>query len=187
MRLDAPRIAPIDLDEADEEQRELLAPFARAGSVLGIFRTLVRHPKLFKRWMVFGAHVLGKSTLPERERELAILRVGWLRRAEYEWAQHVEIGIDSGLTEAEIERVAQGPDAEGWNELDALLLRATDQLIADAFIAQETWDGLLRHLDQKQIMDLIFAIGQYDLVSMALNSLGVQHEDGARRFPASRG
>ncbi len=183
MRLDRPRIPPIELDEADDEQQKLLAPLARPGGVLRIFRTLVRHPKLFKRWMVFGAHVLSKSTLPAREREIAILRVGWLRQAEYEWAQHVEIGLDVGLSETEIERIALGPDADGWGELDALLLRATDELVEDAFIEDGTWAGLSGHLSQDQIMDLIFAVGQYNLVSMALNSLGVQLEDGARRFP----
>jgi alkylhydroperoxidase family enzyme len=92
MRLENPRIAPLEESECGEEQRELLARAQVGGRVLNIFRTLVRHPKLLKRWMVFGNHVLNKSTLDPREREILILRIGWLCRSEYEWGQHVAIG-----------------------------------------------------------------------------------------------
>jgi alkylhydroperoxidase family enzyme len=170
MRLDQPRLAPLSDAEIDPEIRERFG----AGPMLNIFRTFARHPKLLKRWLVFGNHVLARSTLPPRERELAILRVGWLCRAGYEWGQHVVIARQSGVTGAEIERVAQGPDAPGWSDAERALLRAVDELRADAFIADATWAALARHFSEQQILDLIFAVGQYQLVSMALNSLGVQ-------------
>src|SRR4029453_9053603 len=94
------------------------------GRILAIFTTLARHPKLLKRWLVFGNHVLFKSTLSARERELAILRVGWLCRSEYEWGQHAEIGRAIGLGDEEISRVADGPAASGWTAHEAALLRA---------------------------------------------------------------
>jgi alkylhydroperoxidase family enzyme len=123
--------------------------------------------------MVFGTHVLNKSTLPARERELVILRVGWLCRAEYEWAQHVQIGKQCGVTDQDIRRLTQGPEAPGWNDLDQLLLRATDELHANQCVTDATWKGLSEKLDTNQLMDLLFTVGQYTLVSMVLNSLGV--------------
>ena len=170
MRLSEPRIAPLADDQIDPETRERFG----AGPMLNIFRTLAHHPKLLKRWLVFGNHVLARSTLAPRERELAILRVGWLCRAGYEWGQHVVIARQSGVTDAEIERVADGPDAPGWSDADRALLRAVDELRADAFVSDPTWAALSRHYSKEQILDLIFAVGQYQLVSMALNSLGVQ-------------
>ncbi|HEB90710.1 MAG TPA: carboxymuconolactone decarboxylase family protein [Deltaproteobacteria bacterium] len=181
MRLEKPRLAPLEPEEIDPEIRERFGD----GPILNIFRTLAHHPKLMKRWLVFGNHVLAKNTLTPRERELAILRVGWLRKAEYEWAQHVAIALDSGLSQEEIERVPAGAGAAGWSESEVALLKAVDELVGDAFIEDETWQALGRFFDTEQIMDLIFTVGQYNLVSMALNSLGVQLEEGAKGFPES--
>ena len=129
---------------------------------------------------MFGNHVLARNTLPPRERELVILRIGWLCRSGYEWGQHVRIARDSGLRDDEIARIARGPDAPGWSELDRALLRATDELHDDAFISDATWQALSQHLDTQQLIDLVFTVGQYQLVSMALNSFGVQPEPGLR-------
>lgn len=182
MRLSEPRLDPLPDDKWDPE---LLERYKRDESPLGIlniFRTLANHPALFKRWTVFGNHVLFKSTLGAREREIAILRIGWLCKAEYEWGQHVIIGLRDGLTNAEIERIKDGPDAEGWGELDQAILNATDELHDDAFITDETWQVLSKHYSPQQIMDLVFTVGQYNLVSMALNTLGVQLDDGIDGF-----
>ncbi len=182
MRLDRPRVAPLSGDALDEETR------ARFGDapVLEIFRTLANHPKLLKRWMVFGNHVLGKNSLPERDRELLILRVGWLCRSEYEWTQHVAIARRSGLSDEEIDRIAAGPDAEGWDEFDRAQLRAVDELHDESFISDKTWSALSQRYDTQQMIDLIFTVGQYQLVSMALNSLGVQLDAGIERLPVER-
>ena len=182
MKLDAPRLKPIPQADWSDEVQKILRPNVEQGSVFNIFKTLAHHPDLLRRWLVFGNHVLFKSTLPPRERELVILRIGWLCEAEYEWAQHVKIGKDAGLTDVEIERIKAGPNARGWNEPDTLLLRATDELRRDAFISDTTWKGLSAHFDTKQLMDVVFAVGQYNLVSMALNTLGVQLDDGLEGF-----
>ncbi len=185
MRLKEPRIPPLapDPEAWDADAREVLGPMAATGRLLNIFRTLAQHPRLMKRWLVFGNHVLSKQTLPPRERELVILRMGWLCRSEYEWSQHVVIGKASGLSDEEIERIAEGPEAAGWDAGDAALLRAADELRADAFITDATWTELSKRWDTQQLMDLVFTAGQYNLVSMALNTFGVQLEDGAARFP----
>mgnify|MGYP003313926780 CR=1 FL=1 len=105
VRLSEPRVTPVEESDVEGEAKELLARTRGPTDTPRIFRTLVRHPKLLKRWLVFGNHILAKSTLPARERELAILRIGWLCRAEYEFAAHTRIGREVGLSEAELERV----------------------------------------------------------------------------------
>jgi len=183
MRLDHPRVQPISDQEANDAQRQLFDRLRRPdGEVLGIFRTVANHPDLARRWMVFATHVLVKSTLSARVRELAILRVGWICRAEYEWGQHVEIAREGGFTDEEIRRIQAGPEADGWNPADRAVLRAADDLLRDAFITDEVWAELAESMATEQILDLIFTVGQYNLVSMALNSLGVQLENGAPTF-----
>ena len=184
MRLSEPRVPPLQDSELDAEASALLDPIrSTRDEVPNIFRTLARHPKLLKRWLVFGNHILAKSTLPAREREIVILRVGYRCNAIYEWTQHVRIGKGSGLTDAEIDRIAEGPTARGWSEFDAALVRAADELHDDAMVSDATWKTLAQRYETRQLMDLIFTVGQYHTVSMALNSLGVQTEQGDTAFP----
>jgi 4-carboxymuconolactone decarboxylase len=177
-----PRIPPLPESEWSAEVRELLPKSSSASGdrPLNIFTTLARHPKLFKRWMVFGSHVLSKSTLPARERELVILRTGWLCRSQYEFHQHTRIGLAAGLSPEEIRKTTLGLDA--WAGWDRVLLRAVDELHADQMIGDETWKALSESYSEQQVMDLLFTIGQYTLVSMVLNSLRVQTEDGTQGF-----
>jgi 4-carboxymuconolactone decarboxylase len=183
----APRIEPLPESKWDPEIAEVFAResdgIPTSGRVLNIFRTLAHHPKLLKRWTVFGNHVLFKSTLGPRERELVILRIGWLCRSEYEWGQHVRIGRQAGLTEEEICRIPLGPDAAGWSAFDADLLRATDELHHDSRVSDATWSRVSARYDKQQMLDLLFAVGQYTLVSMVLNSCGVELDPGVDGFP----
>ena len=183
MRLSQPRISPITDATADGDAREMLEQLGREGRVLNIYRSLAVHPKLLKRWAVFGTHVLYKNTLPPRDRELLILRTGWRCRSEYEWGQHAIIAKASGVTDDEIARVKQGPD-HGWSAADAALLRAADELHDDSFITDATWAALAERFSSQQLIDLVFTVGQYHTVSMALNTLGVQLDEGVRGFDA---
>ena len=174
--MNEPRITPLSEAEMGPEAAAIMAPILDAGRPWNIFRTLVRHPDLARRWMVFANHVLFKSTLPPREREIAILRVGWLCGSEYEWAQHCVIGREAGLSDAELERI-KGGASEEWTELEALVVTATDELHHDKMISDSTWAALSEHWSEQQLMDLVFAVGQYTLVSMALKTMGVPLDD----------
>jgi alkylhydroperoxidase family enzyme len=180
MRLSKPRVAPLAAADWDATAKEIMSRFP--GEPLNIFKTMVNHSELMKRWLVFANHILGKSTLPERERELIILRIGFLCRSGYEWGQHVLIARRAKITDDEIRRIKVGPKAEGWGAVDRLLLAATDELHADAHVSDATWQGLERHFNTQQLMDIVFTVGQYNLVSMALNSFGVQADPGLPGF-----
>ena len=183
MRLSQPRIAPVaDPAALDDDSRALLAGY-ETGHAVNIFRTLVRHPRLFKRWGTFATHVLVRTTLPARDRELLILRTGWNCRAPYEWGQHVAIGRATGISDEEIERIAAGPDAPGWDAFDATLLRAADELHGDDMIDDATYAALAARYDAQQLLDVVFTVGQYHLVSMALNTLRVERDDGVTGVP----
>jgi 4-carboxymuconolactone decarboxylase len=139
---------------------------------------LLRHSALAKAFLTFNNHVATASTLSRRIRELLILRVSWLRRSEYEFVQHVVLARYAGLSDAEIERVQFGPEAAGWAPDDADLLRAVDELHADARIQDETWARLSAVFSTAQLMDLVFAVGCYEVLAMAFKTFGVQLEAG---------
>lgn len=194
----APRIAPLLPPEWNEAAHEGLAAFPKSyefvmsrwnagqGDVRGlhVLGAVAHHPPLAKAFMTFNAHVSGASTLPVRVRELVILRMSWLRYSEYEFVQHLILGRRAGLTEDDLQRIQVGPDAPGWEPEDADLVRAVDELNGLARIGNTTWARLSSRYDTAQLLDLIFVIGCYETLAMAINSLDAQLEPGVEQLPA---
>lgn len=187
----SPRIEPILPSGWNEEIHDALGAFPKGrdfvlarwaeGSDLRgmhLLGTLARYPALAKAFLTFNAHVAGASTLSARERELLILRISWLRRSHYELVQHLVLGRRAGLREEEIERISAGPDAAGWSEQDAELLRAADELHAAARIGAATWARLASRYSEQQLMDLVFCVACYEAIAMAANSFATQLEPG---------
>ncbi|HMG28159.1 MAG TPA: carboxymuconolactone decarboxylase family protein [Acidimicrobiia bacterium] len=179
----APRIPPLTDDEADEQTSALLEevrlPNAEA---VNIFATLVRHPGLYRRWMPFAGKLLA-GKLPTRDRELLILRSAWRCASSYEWGQHVRLAKQAGISGEEIDRVAAGPDAPGWDAFDRALLTAVDELHDGACVGDDTWDALAERYDDRQMIELPMLVGQYHMLAFTLNSLGVQREPGVPDLP----
>lgn len=187
VRLKEPRIKPLAESEWNAEQQRILNQFKAPGRrMINLYPTMANHPKLMDRWLTFASYILMESTLPPREREILILRIGWLCQSEYEFGQHTLVGKREGLTDAEIKRITEGPKAPGWDPFDATLLQAADELHADSFISDATWNALAKRYNQPQLMDVVATVGQYNLVSMFLNSFGVQLDKGVPGFPTAK-
>jgi alkylhydroperoxidase family enzyme len=144
---------------------------------LNALGTFANHVELTKAFHTFTGHLLYGTTLSLRHRELLILRVATLRACEYEWLQHVVIGEDVGISRDEIEEVRAGQAADPFEQS---LLRAADELIASARIGDDTWAALSGQFDTQQLMDLVFTVGSYDLLAMALLSFDVDIDDDLR-------
>ena len=181
MRTQKPRVVPIDKPDWTNEQTEVMAAITARKPMyerLNIFRVLIRHPVALRAFQDWLWHIHGSSnTLGLRERELAVLRTGYLCQSGYEWAQHVRIAREMGFPNDEIDAVKIGATADNWSGEDAAILRACDELHSDQFVSDDTWTLLSRFLSEQQRMDLVFTVGQYTLVSMFLNSFGVQLDD----------
>ena len=179
MHLTTPRIAPAEPEQWSEEQRRAIEPMVKRGPVLNVFKTMLNDPKAYEAFMAWGGYILGRrNSLPAREREIVILRIGFLCMAGYEWTQHKRIGLESGLTDEDIERIKAGTDASGWSDADAALVQASDELHHRQFISDPTWARLKANFTDKQCMDVVFTAGQYTQVSMFLNTFGVQLDPG---------
>jgi alkylhydroperoxidase family enzyme len=151
--------------------------------IANVFRTIARAEGAFARFQSWGAYVLSRRNgLPAREREILILRTGYLCRSGYEFTQHVRIGLAAGLSQQEIDWIKGGPDA-AWEARDRALVSAADQLHRNCFIAEDLWTDLRRHFSEKQCMDVVFTVGQYTQVSMILNTFGVQLDEGLSLEP----
>jgi alkylhydroperoxidase family enzyme len=171
---DEPRVAPLAAAESDPESDALLA-MAGERADLNIFRTFVRNPRVFKRWVPFG-HILLNGSLPVRDRELLVLRTAHRCGSPYEWAHHERIALDCGIDETEIARVREGPDHAEWSEFDAVLLQAVDELLDDHRIGDATWAALAERYDDRLLIEVPMLVGHYHMLAITLNSLGVQPE-----------
>ena len=192
-----PRISPRPVedwtDEVDEAFSALRAqvpggPAAEPGAppvrprsnILGIYAW---HPALVRGWMPFSNH-LRHSTLPDRIREIAIIRTTWLGFGEYEWAQHVRMSRAGGyLTDAEIDALSSGAEAAAWSAGDAAVVRAIDELCTRKNVSDSTWAELEAQYSREQLIDLVFTVGTYDMHCMAFNALGLELEAGMVGFP----
>jgi 4-carboxymuconolactone decarboxylase len=181
------RIDPLPEDQWGEDLAPILGatPPGAEGPLgsLNIFATLARHPELFKAWLPFGGYLLTAGTLSGRDRELLILRTALNCDSPYEWGQHVRISLAGGIDRETIDRVAAGPQAPGWSGPESALLRAADELHAAAKIADGTWAELAQAYDERQLIEITMLVGQYHMVAFALNSLGVEQDEGLEGLP----
>jgi len=138
---------------------------------------LAHHPELATAYHHFNGHVLFASTITPRQRELLVLRVAVLRDAAYEWAQHAVLAGDAGISGAELEHVRSGPGDGSWSPFEAALLAAADELVRDARLSDGTWATLSGELDTRQLIDVVFTVGAYDLLAMAFRTFDVELDD----------
>lgn len=144
-----------------------------------VFTAIGRHPRLFRRWLPFAGTLLLHSALPRDDVELVILRTAWRCNSWYEWVQHIPFAARAGLGPETIARLPAGPEADGWTARQRLLLLAADELHEHLVISDPTWRDLATMLSEKQLIELTFLVGHYEMLAMALNSLGVEAEPTA--------
>ena len=175
----APRVMPGTRAQIGQVNWLVCAAIGRGagtGAPPNIFPTLARHRGLFRAWLRFAGRLMPRGRLPRTDTELVILRVSVNCGCDYEWGHHVRLGRRAGLSDEQIARVADGPDAPGWSDHERALLRAVDELGRDRVIADETWAALRARYDERRLIELCLLAGHYEMLAGTLNSLGVQPE-----------
>lgn len=175
-----PRIHP--LTDPDPETAEILAKAGlHDGKPLNIFLTFAHHPRLLKRFLVLGGFFLGRGLLPERDREIVILRSAWRSGSEYEFGQHTRIGHLAGLSHTEIRALAVANHELEGN--DAVLVTVADEIAADAVLSDATWDALLAFYEPPQALEVIMLAGFYRMLAGVLNTVQIQLEERTPGWP----
>lgn len=174
--VETPRIGP-GTPERIGRVNTLIARVLGAATGTGppnLFTTLARHRRLYRPWLLFASRLMPGGRLPAVDGELIILRVAASCGCEYEWQHHQHLGASAGLSPEEIARVRSGPTASGWSSRQALLLTATDELLADRTISGPTWRQLESELTEEQLIELPMLVGHYVMLAGTLNALGVR-------------
>ena len=191
------RLPGLELDAMAEEARRLLGvTVTRVASdeagggapprtkPLHILTVIAHHPTFLGPFLDWATALAQHGLLTRREQEILALRVALHCRSEFEWGHHVIYARAAGMTEDDIARVVAGPDAPGWSESERALVRAADELTSPAFdIGNDTWAVLRSHYDDARLTEIPFVVGQYTMLSMFANSLGVVLEPGYEPLP----
>ena len=148
------------------------------GTPPNIFTTLGQHPRLFRSWLRYSAHLMPFGKLSRRDTELVILRVAWQCRSTYEWHQHVPLALRVGLTPDEVAAVADRPAADGLTEPQRTLLAACDELLAARALTDATWSAVRANLCDREAIELCLLIGHYQGLASAIGGLAIQIEQG---------
>lgn len=180
------RLSPKAFADWDEDTRAtLLAHLRRPELYLSgspdappmpvVLELFAQHVELSRAWLPFTDMLAGEhARLPAEVRELLILRVAVRTRSGYEWRQHRRMGLDAGLTEAQVTAVWQGPPAELWTARERTLLAATDEFIDQFAISEPTWNDLANAFDPAEILELLFLVGGYLCLAAVFNSVGLE-------------
>jgi alkylhydroperoxidase family enzyme len=183
--LAAPRITPLADAELTDVHKQLIARFTRDGRANNALRTLLRVPELTEAVMPYTTYLSNETSISPRHRQLLILRIAWLAGSENLWAEHAPRARVYGLDDAAIRRIAEGPDASGWERFDATLLRLADQQFRNSSVTNATWKALSERYDLFNIVDAVETVNHFTTLSIFYNSLGIQPDAEAKdRLPA---
>jgi AhpD family alkylhydroperoxidase len=159
-------------DELEPELREVLANLPP----LNVFRMVAGSPRALRPFMQLGAAVLS-GPLDPRRREIAVLRVAHATRAVYEWAQHVQLARNAGVTEQEIEAIGREEPVSSLDEECNLICRVADEISRDVRLSDEGLGLIQDRYGPREAAELILLVGYYNMVSRFLESTRVEVED----------
>ena len=179
----SPRLAPLSNENAPEEAQEILANWP-----YNLHRTLAHNVPILTKWMPYAEHILRNNSLPEREREIAILRVAWNTQSAYEWGLHARLARSIGFSDADMENIARGTlrtsnNSGHWTDVEAALIDAVDDIMHDWKIGDDAWEVLAAEFSEPQLIDFLFVTSQFILVAVTLRSLQVSLEPGIESLP----
>ena len=174
VRLSTPRIAPLPESQWTDQHRELVREYAPDGRVGNGLSTLLHVPELAEAIMRFVRFLDQESALEPRHRSLLLLRTAWLTHSQYHWSVFAATGREAGLTNAELRRIAVGPDADGWNDFDAAHLRLADQLYRNSSVTDQTWTTLGVRYNLVQMFEAVMNVNEFTLLATMFNAMGVQ-------------
>jgi 4-carboxymuconolactone decarboxylase len=177
----SPRVDPLATEALDWRSRVVVWVIARVTGEEAprVFTTLARHPRLFRRWLPFAGSLLLGTDLPRVDVELVVLRTACNAGSPYIWTQHVDLARRAGLAPACVDAVPTWRDSGIWSPRQRALLGAADELHEQQVIGDATWRELVRWATEHERIELCFVVGHYEMVAMAVNTLGVESEPAA--------
>jgi AhpD family alkylhydroperoxidase len=169
-----------DLPEADRVIFDNLAA-ERGGTVGNIFRALAHTPNLLRRFLQLGGELRNATALDPKLRELAIVTVGRLTNAEYEFVHHWNLARRVGVTRDQLEALAEWEESPKFSEQERAVIRYAVEATNNVRVTDAAWNALKTFLDTPRLMELVQNVAFYNMVVRVLVPVGVELEPGTTR------
>lgn len=177
------RVPYVEKEQADPRVAEWFGKLESKGQqVLNLYKAVAHAPALFNDFFRLGNRILFQGELPPRLRELAILRVGDLAQAPYEFTKHAEIGLKCGVPQAQIDALPEWESTKVFDETERAVLRYTDEVTRGYRASDATYAALKPALNDAQIVELTVTIGFYGMICRVLEALQVDIEADFKPF-----
>jgi 4-carboxymuconolactone decarboxylase len=168
------------IDEKDHpELRELIDKIrsGRRGTLLKLYRALLHSPSLAESWFQHNNAVRWRTQISGRLREMIIIRIAMLNRAQYIITQHVpKLAAAEGLSEAECAALGDWQNATLFSESDRAVLAYADAMTRDVTVPDEVYARVREHFNERQTVELTVLIGTYNMQSRVIQALQLEPE-----------
>ena len=144
---------------------------------MNIFRMAAHSDISIREFIRLGNRLIMKAHLNARFRELAILRIAQMIGARYEWAQHVPIAVDTGISREEISELDSWSESWLFDAQDKAVLQYTEEVVRDSRPKDETFNVVSQFLDNTSLVELTLSIGYWSMVGKFLRTFRVDVEE----------
>jgi alkylhydroperoxidase family enzyme len=186
-----PRMAPVLQEELTDETRAFLDKWTggifRGANSNPVLLTFAHHPRLADLFSQFNIHLLSTSTLPVKQRQIAIMRVAWICKATYMWSSHLSTSVRCGLSPDMFTPIKVGAQDPYFTDFERVVIRATEDLVRDHQISDANWQSLLTEWNNQQLLDFLFTVGAYVTLVGVMRSTGVQRNTELLELAAKYG
>ena len=172
------RVPLVEKEQAPPEVKEIFQKIEDNGAkIINLYKAVANSPRLLLNFIRLGNSVMGKTELPPKLRELAILRVAKLTGSEYEWAQHVPMALEVGLSQKQLDSISGWKPSSDFNEMERTVLQYTDEVTQQVKVADQTFTRLKNFFNEPTIVELTITIGYYGMVARLLVPLQVEIDE----------
>ena len=174
------RMPPLTPQTSTAEANEMFERW-RTGAFKGsdqnpVLWTFAHHPELANLFSALNIHLLSTSTLPVRQRQIAIMRTAWLCETRYMWSSHLRTSLRRGIEPELFGPLQVGASDPYFTAFERTVIDATEDLVRNRFVSDTHWQALAAQWSNSQLLDFLFTVGTYVLLAGVMRSTGVERE-----------
>jgi alkylhydroperoxidase family enzyme len=159
----------------DQLPADVKATFERLPVHLNIFKMLANAETCFGPFLQFGTALLSKQELDAALREIVILQVVHIEGGEYEWIQHVPIGLGVGVMQPQIDAIKAGRyDAECFNDRERATMKLAEEVVNNVRAREETVRTAAKFFSPREMVEVMLTIGNYMMAARLTETMRVE-------------
>jgi AhpD family alkylhydroperoxidase len=177
------RISYATTSQAKGDAHDVLVQMRERGrEILNLHRAVARSPSSLRNFLRLGTSLLVHGQLPPNLRELAILRIAQLTGADYEWAHHVPLAKQAGVSDAQVQALPDWRSSEAFNPRERSVLAYAEAVVTTRDVSDDVFEAVRSQLGEDDVVELTLVCGYWNMVACLLLALKIDLEQSARKY-----